>query len=221
MGAAISASVAQRPSGICSRKGPWTSSRPQYQADIGVITTVGLTPLTRMLYFPSSKADTRVMLSRAAFDDPYEMWPRSATRLAWLETLTIEPPRTEPDHGAGGVLGDQQGAAGVDRDHLVEHVDVQCPIGVAISPAESAAVSPRRRHPSPRERCGHCLPTSGRTAALSPRCRRTNGAAPPPIGRRRWTRATGPRRVGGPFSPPIPPLAPVTRIVRPPKSATV
>ena len=32
-------------------------------------------------------------MSRAAFDDPYEMWPRSATRLAWLETLTMEPPR--------------------------------------------------------------------------------------------------------------------------------
>ena len=69
------------------------SSRPQYHADMGVITTVGLTPLTRMLYCPSSSAETRVMLSSAALDDPYEMWPRRATRLAWLETLTIEPPR--------------------------------------------------------------------------------------------------------------------------------
>ena len=28
------------------------------------------------------KADTRVMLSRAALEAPYEMWPGSATRLA-------------------------------------------------------------------------------------------------------------------------------------------
>ena len=34
------------------------------------MTTVGLTLLTRMLYRPSSSADTRVMLSSAALDDP-------------------------------------------------------------------------------------------------------------------------------------------------------
>ena len=70
MGAAISASVAHRPSGICSRNGPPMSSRPQYQADMGVMTTVGLTALTRTLYLPSSRADTRVMLSRAALEAP-------------------------------------------------------------------------------------------------------------------------------------------------------
>ena len=82
IGAAISASVAERPSGICSRNGPPISSRPQYHADMGVMTTVGLTAFTRMLYLPNSKADTRVMLSKAAFEAPYEMWPGSATRLA-------------------------------------------------------------------------------------------------------------------------------------------
>lgn len=45
-------------------------SRPQHHADIGVITTVGLTLLTRMLYLPSSNAETRVMLSTAAFEEP-------------------------------------------------------------------------------------------------------------------------------------------------------
>ena len=70
IGAAISSSVAHRPSGIASRNGPSTSSRPQYHADIGVITTVGLTLLTRMLYLPSSNAETRVMLSTAAFEEP-------------------------------------------------------------------------------------------------------------------------------------------------------
>src|SRR5215212_4235376 len=70
IGPAISASVAHRPSGIASRNGPSTSSRPQYQADMGVITTVGLTEFTRMLYLPSSSAETRVMLSSAAFDEP-------------------------------------------------------------------------------------------------------------------------------------------------------
>ena len=69
------------------------SVRPQYHADIGVITTVGFTLLTRMLYRPSSRAETRVMLSNAAFDEPYEMCPLSATRLAWLETFTMAPPR--------------------------------------------------------------------------------------------------------------------------------
>src|SRR3954452_5562144 len=92
MGAAISASVAHRPRGIWSKNGRWMSSRPQYQADIGVITTVGFTLLTRMSYRPSSSADTRVMLSTAALDDPYEMWPVRATRLAWLDTLTMAPP---------------------------------------------------------------------------------------------------------------------------------
>src|ERR1700716_942035 len=62
MGAAISSSVAQRPSGIALRKGAPISSRRQYQADIGVMTTVGLTLFTRMLYLPSSSAETRVML---------------------------------------------------------------------------------------------------------------------------------------------------------------
>jgi hypothetical protein len=70
IGDAISSSVAQRPSGIASRKGGPTSERPQYQADIGVITTVGLTLLTRMPYRPSSSAETRVMLSSAAFEEP-------------------------------------------------------------------------------------------------------------------------------------------------------
>jgi hypothetical protein len=37
---------------------------------MSVITTVGLTLLTRMLCLPSSSAATRVMLSSAAFDDP-------------------------------------------------------------------------------------------------------------------------------------------------------
>src|SRR5215204_4136037 len=68
IGAAISSSVAHRPSGMDSRNGPSMSSRPQYQADMGVITTVGFTLLTRMLYLPSSRADTRVMLSRAALE---------------------------------------------------------------------------------------------------------------------------------------------------------
>ena len=66
------------------QEGPPMSSRPQYHADMGVMTTVGLTALTRMLYLPSSKADTRVMPSRAAFEAPYEMCPGSATRLACL-----------------------------------------------------------------------------------------------------------------------------------------
>ena len=70
IGAAISSSVAHRPSGIASRNGPSISGRPQYQADIGVITTVGFTLLTRMSYRPSSSADTRVMLSSAAFEEP-------------------------------------------------------------------------------------------------------------------------------------------------------
>ena len=38
--------------------------------DIGVITTVGFTLLTRIPYRPSSSADTRVMLSSAAFEEP-------------------------------------------------------------------------------------------------------------------------------------------------------
>jgi hypothetical protein len=46
------------------------SSRPQYHADISVMTTVGLTLLTRMPYLPSSRAETRVMLSRAALEEP-------------------------------------------------------------------------------------------------------------------------------------------------------
>src|SRR3954468_19743674 len=91
IGPAMSSSVAHRPSGMASRNGPSMSSRPQYQADIGVITTVGFTLLTRMPYLPSSRADTRVMLSTAALEDPYEMWPVSATRLAWLETFTMQP----------------------------------------------------------------------------------------------------------------------------------
>jgi len=70
IGAAISSSVAQRPNGIVSRNGFSMSSRPQYHADIGVITTVGCTPLTRILCEPSSMAETRVILSSAAFDDP-------------------------------------------------------------------------------------------------------------------------------------------------------
>src|SRR5438105_15110675 len=92
IGAAISSSVAQRPSGIALRNGSLISSRPQYPADIGVMTTVGFTLFTRMLYLPSSSAETRVMLSRAALEDAYEMCPSRATRLAWLDTLTIEPP---------------------------------------------------------------------------------------------------------------------------------
>src|SRR3954465_6972007 len=93
IGPAMSSAGAHRGRGIWSRNGPSISGRPQYQADIGVITTVGLTLLTRMPWAPSSSADTRVMLSSAALDDPYEMWPFSATSAAWLETLTIAPPR--------------------------------------------------------------------------------------------------------------------------------
>src|SRR4051795_13004348 len=93
IGPAMSSSVAQRCSGIWSRNGPSISGLPQYQADIGVITTVGLTLLTRIPYCPSSSAETRVMLSSAAFEDPYEMCPRNATSDAWLDTLTIDPPR--------------------------------------------------------------------------------------------------------------------------------
>ena len=37
---------------------------------MGVITTVGFTLFTRMLYLPSSSADTRVMLSSAALEAP-------------------------------------------------------------------------------------------------------------------------------------------------------
>ena len=66
IGAAISSSVAQRPSGICSRVGFSISGRPQWNADISVMTTVGSTELTRMPCGPSSSAETRVMLSSAA-----------------------------------------------------------------------------------------------------------------------------------------------------------
>ena len=48
MGAAMSSSLAHLCSGMASRNGPSMSGRPQYQADIGVITTVGFTLLTRM-----------------------------------------------------------------------------------------------------------------------------------------------------------------------------
>ena len=44
----MSSSVADLCNGICSRNGCSISGRPQYQADICVITTVGLTLLTRM-----------------------------------------------------------------------------------------------------------------------------------------------------------------------------
>ena len=47
-GAAISSSVAQRPSGIIARNGSRMWGCPQYGADIGVMTTVGFTELTRM-----------------------------------------------------------------------------------------------------------------------------------------------------------------------------
>ena len=40
IGAAISSTVAHLPSGMLDRNGPSMSGRPQYQADIGVITTV-------------------------------------------------------------------------------------------------------------------------------------------------------------------------------------
>ncbi|MNV49551.1 hypothetical protein D3C71_1415110 [compost metagenome] len=49
MGAAISASLAQRPSGICFRKGSATCGWLQWPDEIGVMTTVGLTLLTRIL----------------------------------------------------------------------------------------------------------------------------------------------------------------------------
>ena len=57
IGPAISSSVAQRPSGICSRNGRATSRLAPMPEEIGVMTTVGLTLLTRMLYLPSSSAE--------------------------------------------------------------------------------------------------------------------------------------------------------------------
>ena len=70
IGPAISSSVAQRPKGILARNGGPTSGRPQYEADIGVITTVGFTVLARYSYLPSSSAETLVMFSNAPFDAP-------------------------------------------------------------------------------------------------------------------------------------------------------
>ena len=70
MAPATSSPVAHRPSGIWSQERPLMVLAPQYQADIGVMTTVGFTLFTRMPCPPSSSAETRVMLSSAAFDEP-------------------------------------------------------------------------------------------------------------------------------------------------------
>ena len=67
------------------------------------------------------------------------MCPRSATRLAWLDTLTIDPPRPSRIIDARRVLGDEQRAAGVDADDLVEHGDVGLHRGGDLA-AEAAAV---------------------------------------------------------------------------------
>ena len=55
------------------------SLRPQYHSDMGVITTVGLTALTRILCFPSSNAETRVIASTAPLEDAYETCPANPT----------------------------------------------------------------------------------------------------------------------------------------------
>lgn len=82
IGPATSSSVAQRPSGICFKKGSATCGWLQWPDEIGVITTVGFTLLTRMLYLPNSSAEQRVMFSSAALDEPQEMCPSSATSAA-------------------------------------------------------------------------------------------------------------------------------------------
>ena len=72
IGAAISSSVAHRPSGIASRNGPHIVTSPiprrHWRHHHCRVDAVGPD-----VVLPSSNAETRVMLSTAAFDEPYEM----------------------------------------------------------------------------------------------------------------------------------------------------
>ena len=77
------------------------------------------------------------MPSRAALEAPYEMCPGSATRLAWLETLTIDPPQPRRIIDRDAYLVTRR-APRVLMAITLSKTAMSVSIGVAISPPAGA-----------------------------------------------------------------------------------
>src|SRR5665811_1818390 len=168
-----------------------------------------------MLYSPSSRAHTLVMLSSAALDEPYETCPLTATRLAWLETLTMEPPRPAAIMEREAYLITSRLPRALMLITLSKTL-MSVSWGEAISPPQPPQfTTPHSSRPSTASRTLSSEVRSkgrGRAPVADATCSSFSTDLPPAITSapcliRRCT-----------VAPPIPPLAPVTRMVRPAKS---
>lgn len=83
--------ISHLPNGIFANMGSALAGSLQPSLPISVMMTVGFTQFTRILCGPSSKAITRVRLSRAPLVAQYTAWSFSAACDACDEILTITP----------------------------------------------------------------------------------------------------------------------------------
>ena len=146
------------------------------------------------------------------------MCPLSPTRLAWLDTLTMAPPRPTRTISRAAYFVTSSAPRALMAITLSK-TSTSASSGVSMAPPQPPQLTtPYRSRPSIAPRT---LPSSvsskgrGRAPVSSARAAKASSSRPPartvaPRARRRRT-----------VAPPMPPLAPVTRIVRPLKKSSM